>query len=159
MVGLKRSRWRASVVRSEPLSSPKDQTLRALPWVSPKITVPNVSNHPKLQWLPAQFNCQLRLKYRNSQQYRKIVLLRFFPVFGSVSVLFNSFYGFMVIQFGIDFSIGLPQVVFFCIVIHDILQIKLNIMYLLCGLQSANLDSKNSGLPATVGKAQRAIVF
>ena len=31
--------------------------------------------------------CQLRLEYRNSQQYRKIVVLRFFPVFGSVSVI------------------------------------------------------------------------
>ena len=59
----------------------------------------------------------------------------------------------------IDFLNGLQQAVFSRLVIHDILQIKLNIMYLLCGLQSANLDSKNSGLPATVGKAQRAIVF
>ena len=30
--------------------------------------------------------CQLRLEYRNSLEYRKIGLLRFFPVFGSVSV-------------------------------------------------------------------------
>ena len=31
--------------------------------------------------------CQLRLEYRNSLEYGKIGLLRFFPVFGSVSVL------------------------------------------------------------------------
>ena len=55
---LKRSRCRASVVRT--------------PWVKFNIYL--------------LCFCQLRLKYRNSQQYRKIVLLRFFPVFGSVSV-------------------------------------------------------------------------